>query len=105
MFRRDPFIIEVGGFLEGLLEDLACGPGGFRFQGPSSPKRRQRVDLTPCLGQDFLAINANLVQHRNDDTFAVGEQGGEHMEREQFAIAVFRGEIVGALQRFLRLGG
>ena len=104
VFGGDVLIVEVGGLLKSLLEDGASGRRGLSLQGAPGPKRWQLVNQAPCLGQDCLAVDANLAQHRYHRAFAVGEEAGKQMEGHELGVAALGGEMAGGLHRLLRLG-
>ena len=95
------FVFEVGGFFEGLFEQLVD------FVRQRSLRRaagnlRQLFDSFIDLGQHSLRADADFFQHGRDDAFFVFEQRSQKMERLQFWIAVLGGEFVRALDGFLR---
>ena len=62
-------------------------------------------DLAIDLGEHGLRANADLFQHGRNDAFFVFEQRRQQVQRQQFGIAVLGGELVRALDRFLRFDG
>ena len=52
-----------------------------------------------------MRADADFFQHRRDDAFLVFEQRGEQVNRTQLGIAMLGGELVRALDGFLRFDG
>ena len=57
------------------------------------------------LAQHGLRADADLFQHGRNDAFLVFEQRGQQVHRQQLGIAVLGGELVRALDGFLRFDG
>ena len=101
MFRGNIFVLKVGGLFEGLFQQLI-----------SSVRKRSLRRLPGNLGKLFdlaieiaensLRANADLFEHRRNDTFFVFKQGSEQMHGQQLRIAVLGSEFVRALDGFLR---
>ena len=100
----DVFVLEVGGFFEGLLQQLVGGVrerGLRRFSGDLG----KLFDLAIEVAENGLRADADFFEHRRNDAFFVFEQGGEQVDRQQLGIAVLGGEVVRALDGFLRFYG
>ena len=52
-----------------------------------------------------MRADADFFEHGRNDSFFVFEQRGEQVNRPQFGIAMLGGELVGALDGFLRFDG
>ncbi len=98
------FVLEVGGFFEGLLEQLVDFVRE-RGLGGASRNLGQLFEFAIDLAEHGLRTDADLFEHGRDDALLVFEQGGEKVERLQFGIAVLGGEFVRALDGFLRFDG
>ncbi len=100
----DVFVFEVRGFFEGLFEQLIDFVRE-RDLGGFSGNLGEFFDLFVDLGQDGLRADADFFQHGRDDAFFVFEQRGEQVNRTQLGIAMLGGELVRALDGFLRFHG
>ena len=101
---RNVFVLEVGGFFEGLLEQLV-GFVGERGLRSFARNFGQLFDLAVDIAQDGLRADADLFQNRRNDAFLIFEQRSEQMNRLQLGIAVLGGELARALDGFLRFNG
>ncbi len=101
MLGGNVFVLEVGGFFEGLLQQLI---GGIRDRclGGFSGNFRQLLNLAIQIAEDRLRTYADFFQHRRDNPFFIFQQSREQMQRHQFRIAMFGCEIVRPLNGFLR---
>src|SRR5581483_5020459 len=100
----DVFVFEVGGFFEGAVQQS--------IEGRSHPRLRCRpghmgkpLELPIHFVQHGLAAHSDLLQNRRHDAFAVFEEGGQQVERDQLGIAVLGSKAAGALHGLLRLYG
>src|ERR1019366_3037624 len=80
------FVLEVGGFFEGLLEQLVDFVRK-RGLGGASRNLGQLFEFAIDLAEHGLRTDANLFQHRRGDALLVFQQGGEDGEREEFGVA------------------
>ena len=98
------FVLEVGGFFEGLLQQLV---GGVRERGLRrlSGDFGKLFDLAIEIAENGLRADADFFQHGRDDAFFIFEQGSEQMDRQKLRIAVLGGEVVRSLDCFLRFYG
>ena len=100
---RDVLVLEIVGFLESALQQLGwprwrAWPGRLRRRRPSG----KLLDLAIDLVQHGLRADADLFQHRRNNAFLVLEQRRQQVQRQQLRIAVLGGELVPALDGFLR---
>ena len=102
MLGRDIFVLKIVGLFEGALQQLVQCRGRGRLRG-SAGHLGQTLDLPIGLTQDRLRADADLLQNRRHDAFAVFDESCQQMQRHQLGVAVLGGEVVGALDRFLRL--
>ena len=101
VLRRDVFVLEVGCFLEGAVEDLLhrVRKSGLRT---GAADLGQRVQGVVGARQKLLRGHADLLQNRNDDAVLVLEQRREHVHGRELGIAVLKREIGRCLDGFLR---
>ena len=104
VFGGDVFVLEVVGFLEGTLQQLVqCRRHGRLCGGAGN--FGQALDFFVGVTQDGLRTYADLFQNRRHNPFPVFDESCQRVQRQQLGVAVFRGDVVGALHRFLRLYG
>ena len=101
---RDVFVLEVGGLFEGLLKELVDFIGE-RDLSRVSGNLGKFFELFVDFSQDGLRADADFFEHGRDDAFLVLEQRGEQVNGAQLGIAMLGGELVRALDGFLRFDG
>src|SRR5580692_7429387 len=101
MLGGDVFILKVGSFFEGLLEQLV---GGIRERGLRrlSGNLGKLIDLAIDIAEHGLRAYADFFEHGRHDAFLILKQGGEQVYRQQLGVTVLRGKLVRALDGFLR---
>ena len=62
-------------------------------------------DVAIEIAQNGLRADADFFEHRRNDAFFIFEQGGEQVDGQQLGIAVLGGEVIRALDGFLRFDG
>ncbi len=102
MLGRNVLVFEIVGFLESLIEDaLRCVRE--RRLCRRAGNFWQALDLARSFRQYLLRLRANSLKHWHNDAFLIADQRGEQVHRLQFRIAVLRGKLDCALDRFLCL--
>ena len=66
---------------------------------------RQLLNFLVEVAEHGLRPDADFFEHGRDNAFAVFDQRGQQMERRKLRIAVLGGELVRALDGFLRFYG
>ena len=103
VFGGDVLILEVVGFLESALDQLIQGRRHARLSRALARNFGQAADFAVGIMQDHLRTDAELLEDGRNDAFLVFKQGGEQVHGQQFGIAVFGCDLVGALNGSLRL--
>ena len=101
MLRRNVFVLEVRGFFESLLQQLAHGIRERRLRRFTG-NFRQLLHLTIDIAEHSLRTDADFFEHRRDDSLFIFKQRREQMYGQQLGVAMLRGELVRALDGFLR---
>src|ERR1700749_3977743 len=104
MFCRKVIILEVVGFLEGLVEHLLLR-GTHAWLLARALNLGQLRDGGVHRRQELLRPYAHLFQHRNDNAFLILEQRRHQMQRQHLGVAIFRGMARRSLNRLLRFHG
>src|SRR5271166_4519603 len=76
VFGGDVLVFEIGGFFEGLLEQLVGGVRERRLGGFSG-NLRKLLDVAIEIAEDSLRADADFLEHGRNDAFFVFEQGGQ----------------------------
>ena len=105
MLGGDVLVLEVGGFLEGLVEDARFSawlrPGWAAGAGDARQFFLDRVQIA----FEPLGGDADLFKDGGDDAFAVFEQGEQEMDGLDLGVAEFGGALLRLLDCLLRLDG
>ncbi|OPY78183.1 MAG: hypothetical protein A4E70_02429 [Syntrophus sp. PtaU1.Bin005] len=101
MLRADILIVEMGGFLHGLV------------QNPVEPRSEVRLDGPGYPGQPFKGlfeilfdpgrVRSQLFQNISHNAFRLSKKGQQQMLRINALVAVVSGQPLGLLQAFLHL--
>ncbi len=97
---RDIFVLEFVGFFECLVEDALHGVGELWLRA-SARDFGQAIDALHGLRLHTGRIRTQLREHCVHDPFAVLQQRCQQVDRQQFRIAVLRGDFTRLLNRFL----
>ncbi|TPW09859.1 MAG: hypothetical protein FD129_2067 [bacterium] len=101
---RDVVILELGGLLLGLVQDL-CQIRRDELPRHGSGDSGQPIDGGLQLGRQPFGVGPQLVEHRPRGSPLLLHQGEEEVKRVDGLLAVGGGEGAGALQGFLCLDG
>ena len=98
------FVLEVRASLKACSSSLLRGVrerGLGRFSGNFG----KLFDFPIDLAENGLRSDADFFEHGRNDAFFVFEQGCEQVDRQKLGVAVLGGEVVCALDGFLRFDG
>ena len=89
------FVLEVGGFFEGLFEQLV---GGVRKRGLGcfSGNLGEFFDVAIEIAENCLRTDADFFEDRRNDALFVFKQRGEQVDGQKLRVAVLRSKIVRA---------
>ena len=105
MLSRDIFVLEGVRFFKRLLEDLIDRRRHRWLLRAAARNLRQLFNFFVEVAEHGLRPDADFFQHRRNDAFAVLDQRRQQMSRREFRIAVLGGELIRALDGFLRFDG
>jgi hypothetical protein len=100
----DVVVLEVFGFLEGVLEDFVEGVAEAGLGGRALDFGELGDGGAEGVGER-LDGDADLFKDGEDDALVIFEEGGHEVQREDFGVAVFSGEALGGLEGFLGFDG